>query len=162
MHNGFEPRIIGFLCQWCSYQGADMAGTSRLKYPPSIVSIQVPCSGRIETKQVLEALSKSDGVLIAGCHTPNDCHYVSGNFKCLKRVTLLKKFLKHMGINPARISLEWISATEGRKFARVVREFTDEIKELGPFDFNGKSSQEIEAKQDSKLSLKEMGGKENE
>lgn len=131
MNTRFKPNIIAFLCQWCGYAGADMAGTSRLKYPPSIVSIQVPCSGRIKMEQVLEALRKSDGVLLAGCHVPNDCHYVSGNFKCLKRVTLLKNFLKQMGINPARVRLEWISATEGRKFARVVREFTRELEELG-------------------------------
>ena len=131
MEEKFEPRIIAFLCQWCGYQGADMAGTSRLKYPSSIVSIKVPCSGRIKMAHVLEALTKSEGVLIAGCHVPNDCHYISGNFKCLRRVTLLKKFLEQMGVNPARVRLEWISATEGKKFARVVREFTDELEELG-------------------------------
>lgn len=132
MMDSFEPKITAFLCQWCGYAGADMAGTSRLKYPPSIASIRVPCTGRIKVRQILEALTMSDGVLIAGCHIPNDCHYISGNFKCLKRVTLLKKFLNQMGINPARVRLEWISATEGRKFARVVREFTHELKELGP------------------------------
>ena len=134
MEEKSEPTIIAFLCQWCGYQGADMAGTSRLKYPPSIVSIRVPCSGRIKMTHVLEALTKSDGVLIAGCHVPNDCHYVSGNFKCLKRVTLLKKFLKQMGINPARVRLEWISATEGKKFARVVREFTQQLEEFEPLN----------------------------
>ncbi len=134
MEEEMEPRIIAFLCQWCGYQGADMAGTSRLKYPPSIVSIKVPCSGRIKMAHVLEALTKAEGVLIAGCHVPNDCHYVSGNFKCLRRVTLLKKFLEQMGINPARVKLEWISATEGKKFARVVREFTHELEELGPLN----------------------------
>lgn len=134
MEDKIEPRIIAFLCQWCGYQGADMAGTSRLKYPPSIVSIKVPCSGRIKMAHVLEALTKSEGVLIAGCHVPNDCHYVSGNFKCLKRVSLLKKFLEQMGVNPARVRLEWISATEGKKFARVVREFTHELEKLGPLN----------------------------
>ncbi|MEA2090476.1 MAG: hydrogenase iron-sulfur subunit [Thermoproteota archaeon] len=134
MKERFEPRIIAFLCRWCGYQGADMAGTSRLKYPPSIVSIRVPCSSRIKMMHVLEALTKSDGVLIAGCHTPNDCHFINGNFKCLKRVTLLKKFLEQMGINPARVRLEWISATEGKKFARVVTDFTQELKELGPLN----------------------------
>jgi F420-non-reducing hydrogenase iron-sulfur subunit len=134
MEGKFEPRIIAFLCQWCGYQGADMAGTSRLKYPPSIVSIKVPCSGRIRTVHILEALTKSDGVLIAGCHIPNDCHYVDGNFKCLRRVTLLKKVLGKMGVNPARVRLDWISATEGRKFAKVVRDFTKELKDLGPLN----------------------------
>ncbi|MDI6847321.1 MAG: hydrogenase iron-sulfur subunit [Candidatus Bathyarchaeia archaeon] len=134
MGTPFKPHILAFLCKWCGYAGADMAGTSRLKYPPSIVPIQVPCSGRIKMEHVLEALTKSDGVLIAGCHVPSDCHYVSGNFKCLKRVTLLKKLLMQIGINPARVRLEWISATEGRKFARVVREFTRELEELGPLN----------------------------
>lgn len=134
MKGEFEPRILAFLCQWCGYQGADMAGTSRLKYPPSIVSIRVPCSGSIKMAYVLEALTKFEGVLIAGCHLPNGCHYVNGNFKCLNRVTLLKKLLEQMGIDPARVRLEWISATEGRKFARVVGEFTQELKELGPLN----------------------------
>ncbi len=132
MSEDFEPRIIAFLCKWCGYAGADMAGTSRLKYPPSILPIRVPCTGRIEMEQVLKALKRSDGVLIAGCHTPGDCHYVRGNFQCFKRITLLKKFLRQMGINPARVRLEWISATEGRKFARVISEFTSELRELGP------------------------------
>ncbi len=132
MSEEFEPRIIAFLCRWCGYAGADMAGTSRLKYPPSITPIRVPCTGRIEMEHVLKALTRADGVLIAGCHTPGDCHYVRGNFQCFKRIMLLKKFLKQMGVNPARVRLEWISATEGRKFARVIREFTEELKELGP------------------------------
>ena len=131
MEEKSEPRILAFLCQWCGYQGADMAGTSRLKYPPSIVSILVPCSGRIKMAHVLEALTRFEGVLIAGCHVPSDCHYVNGNFKCLNRVTLLKKILDQMGIDPARVRLEWISATEGKKFARVVGQFTQELKELG-------------------------------
>lgn len=131
MEGNFEPRILAFLCRWCGYQGADMAGTSRLKYPSSIVSIRVPCSGRIKMEHVLDALTRFEGVLIAGCHVPNDCHYVHGNFKCLNRVTLLKEILTQMGINPARLRLEWISATEGRKFARVVGEFTQELRKLG-------------------------------
>ena len=90
MSEEFEPRIIAFLCRWCGYAGADMAGTSRLKYPPTIVPIRVPCTGRIEMEQVLKALKRSDGVLIAGCHTPGDCHYVRGNFQCFKRIALLK------------------------------------------------------------------------
>jgi len=102
---------------------------------------------------VLEALTKYEGVLIAGCHVPNDCHYVSGNFKCLKRVTLLKKFLEQMGINPARVRLEWISATEGKKFARVVREFTHELVELGPLSLTN---------QNENNSIRRLGVNENE
>lgn len=132
MGEEFEPKIIAFLCRWCGYAGADMAGTARYKYPASILPIRVPCTGRITMEQVLKALKESDGVLIAGCHTPGDCHYIRGNFQCFKRVVLLKKFLRQMGINPDRVRLEWISATEGRKFARVVSEFTDELKRLGP------------------------------
>jgi F420-non-reducing hydrogenase iron-sulfur subunit len=134
MSKEFEPKIVAFLCQWCGYAGADMAGTSRFKYPTSILLMQVPCTGRIDMGQVLDSLSKSDGVLIAGCHPPNDCHYIRGNFQCLKRVRLLKKFLRQMGVDPARIRLEWISATEGRKFAEVVRDFTGEIQQLGPME----------------------------
>lgn len=132
MNDKFEPKITAFLCKWCGYAGADMAGTSRIKYPPSIKTIQVPCTGRIDVKHILNALKKSDGVLIAGCHTPNDCHYIRGNYQSFKRVNLLKKFLEQMGVNPERIMLEWISATEGRKFADVVTSFTERLKELGP------------------------------
>lgn len=134
--DGFEPEITAFLCQWCGYSGADMAGTSRIKYPPSITSIRVPCTGRVDVKHVFRALQESDGVLIAGCHTPNDCHYIRGNYQAFKRVQLLKKFLEQMGINPKRVRLEWISATEGRKFANVVTSFTNELQELGPLNGN--------------------------
>lgn len=134
MKNGFEPKIVAFYCQWAGYHGVDSAGTSRFEYPPGIVSIRVPCISRIKMEHVLKALTSSDGVLIVGCYTPAACHYVNGNFQCVKRVTFLKKFLKQMGVNPARIRLESLVMTEGRKFANVVREFTRELKRLGPLE----------------------------
>ncbi|MDH7563441.1 MAG: hydrogenase iron-sulfur subunit [Candidatus Bathyarchaeota archaeon] len=131
--NGFEPKIIGFLCNWCSYAGADLAGVSRIQYPPNIRIIRVMCSGRIDPAFVLEAFKDgADGVLVAGCHLPSDCHYISGNFKALRRITLLKKALAEFGIEPERLRLEWISASEGDKFAAVVRDMTEQIKKLGP------------------------------
>ena len=132
MEKEFEPNIIGFLCNWCSYAGADLAGTSRIKYPPNIKSIRVMCSGRVDPVFALEALKKgADGVLIAGCH-PGDCHYQSGNYKTNRRIKLLKKFLEEMGVKPSRVRFEYISASEGQKFAQVVTEFVDELKKLGP------------------------------
>ncbi|MBS7632828.1 hydrogenase iron-sulfur subunit [Candidatus Bathyarchaeota archaeon] len=134
--NGFEPKIIGFLCNWCSYAGADLAGVSRIQYPPNIRIIRVMCSGRIDPAFVLEAFKDgADGVLVAGCHLPSDCHYISGNFKALRRITLLKKALAEFGIEPERLRLEWISASEGDKFATVVRDMTEQIKKLGPNPF---------------------------
>ena len=128
----FEPNIIGFLCNWCSYAGADLAGTSRLTYPANLKSIRVMCSGRVEPAFVLEAFRKGiDGVLIAGCH-PGDCHYQSGNYKTNRRVKLLKKLLEELGIDPRRVRFEYVSASEGQKFASVVTEFVAEIKKLGP------------------------------
>jgi len=128
----FEPNIIGFLCNWCSYAGADLAGTSRIKYPPNIKSIRVMCSGRVDSVFILEALKKgADGVLVAGCH-PGDCHYQSGNYKTNRRIKLLKKLLGEMGVEPQRLRFEYISASEGHKFASVVTEFVDELKKMGP------------------------------
>ncbi|MCK5300653.1 hydrogenase iron-sulfur subunit [Thermoplasmatota archaeon] len=132
MTKEFEPNIIGFLCNWCSYAGADLAGTSRMKYPPNIKSIRVMCSGRVDPVFVLEALKKgADGVLVAGCH-PGDCHYVSGNYKANRRMKLLKKLLGELAINPKRVRFEYISASEGAKFASVATEFVDELKKMGP------------------------------
>lgn len=129
----FEPKIIGFLCNWCAYAGADLAGVSRIQYPPNIRIIRVMCSGRVEPSFILEALkSGADGVLVAGCHLPSDCHYISGNFKALRRVRLLKKVLQQFGIEPERVRLEWISASEGDKFATVVKDMVGQIKKLGP------------------------------
>jgi len=129
----FEPKIIGFLCNWCAYAGADLAGVSRIQYPPNIRIIRVMCSGRVDPAFILEALKNgADGVLVAGCHLPSDCHYISGNFKTLRRVMLLKRVLKDLGIEPERVRLEWISASEGDKFAAVVRDMVEQIKKLGP------------------------------
>jgi len=129
----FEPRIIGFLCNWCSYAGADLAGVSRIQYPPNIRIIRVMCSGRIDPAFVLEAFKDgADGVLVAGCHLPSDCHYISGNFKAQRRINLLKNVLKEFGIEPERLRLEWISASEGDKFAAVVRDMTEQVRKLGP------------------------------
>ena len=131
--NGFEPKIIGFLCNWCSYAGADLAGVSRIQYPPNIRIIRVMCSGRIDPVFVLKAFKDgADGVLVAGCHLPSDCHYISGNFKAARRINLLKKILEEFGVEPERVRLEWVSASEGDKFATVVRDMVKEIKELGP------------------------------
>jgi F420-non-reducing hydrogenase iron-sulfur subunit len=137
----FEPIIVGFLCNWCSYAGADLAGVSRIQYPPSIRIIRVMCSGRVDPAFVLEAFkSGADGVLVAGCHLPSDCHYLSGNFKAQRRIALLKTVLKQFGIEPERLRLEWVSASEGDKFATIVKDMTEQIKKLGPGPFNSKGS----------------------
>ena len=128
----FRPTIIAFLCNWCSYTGADLAGTSRMKYASNIRVIRIMCSGRVDPTFVLKALREgADGVLICGCH-PGDCHYHEGNYKCLRRFHLLQKYLEQMGINKERIRLEWVSASEGKRFAEVVNSMTETIKRLGP------------------------------
>ena len=129
---GFEPKIIGFLCNWCSYAAADLAGVSRIQYPPNLTSIRLMCSSRLEPEIVIKSLLMGmDGVLILGCHI-GDCHYISGNHQTQKRILLLLKLLELLGINPKRVRLEWVSAAEGNRFAQVVTEFTNQIKELGP------------------------------
>jgi F420-non-reducing hydrogenase iron-sulfur subunit len=130
----FEPKIVGFLCNWCSYTGADLAGVSRQKSSPNVRVIRVMCSGRVDPTFVLRAFTRgADGVLISGCH-PGDCHYSEGNYKALRRTHLLKRLMKEFGIDDRRLRLEWISAAEGEKFARVTKEFTSEIRELGPLE----------------------------
>ncbi len=132
----FDPLIIAFTCNWCTYAGADLAGTSKIQYPPNIRIIRVMCTGRIEPEFILEAFHKgADGVLIGGCHL-GDCHYVDGNFKTQSRVKLLKRILEGYGINSQRLKLEWISASEGEKFANTVESFVDKIRELGPNPIN--------------------------
>jgi len=140
----FEPRIIGFLCNWCAYAGADLAGVSRMQYPPNVRIIRVMCSGRIDPTFVLEAFKDgADGVLVAGCHLPADCHYLSGNFKAQRRIFLLKRVLEQFGIEPERLRLEWVSASEGDRFATVIREMVEEVRKLGPNPFkNGGKSNE--------------------
>jgi F420-non-reducing hydrogenase iron-sulfur subunit len=130
--NGYEPKILGFLCNWCSYGGADLAGTSRLQYPPNIRIIRVMCTGRIDPAFILKAFAEgADGVWISGCH-PGDCHYVTGNYKAEKRINFLSSILEDLGIERERLLLTWISASEGDKFAQTAREFTETIKKLGP------------------------------
>ena len=127
-----QPRIIAFLCNRCSYAGADLAGVSRMQYPPNIRILRVPCSGRVNPLFIVKSLqSGADGVLVSGCH-PGDCHYTSGNYYARRRFGLLKSLLDHMGIEPGRVSFSWVSAAEGEKFAQVVREVVDTVKGLGP------------------------------
>src|SRR3989337_1066090 len=129
----FEPNILSFCCNWCSYAGADLAGVSRFQYPPNIRIIRVMCSGRIEPVFVLKAFKDgADGVLVAGCHLPSDCPYLSGNFKAQRRVFLMKEALKQFGIEPERLRVEWVSASEGDRFATVMKEMVEEIRKLGP------------------------------
>jgi F420-non-reducing hydrogenase iron-sulfur subunit len=129
----FEPTIVAFLCNWCSYTGADLAGTSRLKYPHNIRIIRIMCSGRIEPTFVLKAFHEgADGVLVCGCH-PGDCHYQEGNYKCLRRYYLMRNYIEQMGIDPERLQLDWISASEGKAFAGLIDEMTEKVRKLGPF-----------------------------
>jgi len=129
----FEPKIVGFLCNWCAYAGADLAGVSRMQYPLNVRIIRVMCSGRVDPAFVLEAFKDgADGVLVAGCHLPSDCHYLSGNFKAQRRILLLQKVLEQFGIEPGRLKLEWVSASEGDRFATVIREMVEEIQRFGP------------------------------
>ena len=128
----WEPKILGFLCRWCSYAGADLAGTSRKKYPANIRIIKVPCSGRVDPLFILKALRLGyDGVLVSGCH-PGDCHYQTGNYRARRRMAIIKNFLEYMGIDPSRVQLSWCSASEGDKFAGVVTDVTEQLKESGP------------------------------
>lgn len=129
----FEPTIVGFLCNWCAYAGADLAGVSRIQYPPNIKIIRVMCSGRVDPAFILTAFKEgADGVLVAGCHLPSDCHYLSGNFKALRRITLLRRTMQEFGIEPERLRLEWVSASEGDRFAAIIREMVEHLKKLGP------------------------------
>jgi len=137
MTEEFEPKILVFACNWCSYAGADLAGVSRIQYPPNIRIIRVMCSGRVDPIYILKAFEYgADGVLVTGCH-PGDCHYIDGNLKAKDRIDFLKECLKDIGIEPERLRLEWISASEGDKFARVVREMVEEVKKLGPNPLKG-------------------------
>jgi F420-non-reducing hydrogenase iron-sulfur subunit len=128
----YEPRIVGFLCNWCSYAGADLAGTSRSIYPANIRIIRVPCSGRVDPLFIIKAFQLgADGVLVAGCH-PGDCHYNEGNYHTRRRFALLRPFLDYLGVDKDRFKIEWVSASEGKRFAEVVTSFTNTLKQLGP------------------------------
>jgi F420-non-reducing hydrogenase iron-sulfur subunit len=136
----YEPKIVGFLCQWCSYTGADLAGTSRLQYPSTLRTVRVMCSGRVDPTFVVKAFAEgADGVLIAGCH-PGDCHYNEGNYRAMRRFPLLLQLLDQFGIERERVRLEWVSASEGEKFAQVVSEMTEQLKELGPLNWKERSA----------------------
>jgi len=128
----FEPKIVAFCCNWCSYAGADLAGVSRFQYPPNVRIIRVMCSGRVDPSFVIEAFKKgADGVIVAGCHI-NDCHYINGNMKAAARAEFLTTFLDEIGIEPERFRLEWIAGSEGEKFASTIKKMTEELKVLGP------------------------------
>ena len=131
----YEPKIIGFLCTWCSYTGADLAGTSRLKSPWNLRAVRVPCSGRVSPELVMRAFDEgADGVLVLGCHI-GECHYDTGNHRAAKRIPTLKSMLSFSGLDPQRLCLDWVSASEGERFARIVTEFTDTVRELGPINW---------------------------
>jgi F420-non-reducing hydrogenase iron-sulfur subunit len=131
-NGAFEPKIIGFFCNWCTYTAADTAGVARMQIPANLRVVRLMCSGRMEPQFILKAFAEgADGVLIGGCH-PGQCHYQEGNYKTLRRVTLLKQVLGQLGIDPERLRLEWISGAEAPKVAAVAREFTDAVRKLGP------------------------------
>ncbi len=129
----FEPKIIAFVCNWCTYAGADLAGTSRLKYAPNVRIVRFPCTGRIDYQLILKAFENgADGIIVSGCH-PNDCHYTSGNFYARRRWIVFKSLIDFMGFDNRRMYFSWISAAEGAKFASFINEVTDSIRKLGPY-----------------------------
>jgi len=134
----FEPKIVAIFCNWCTYTAADLAGTSRMKYAPNTRVVRVMCSGRVDPQFVLDAFARgADGVLIGGCH-PGDCHYIEGNYKCLRRARLLRRMLGDLGIEADRFRLEWISASEGDKVQKVVNEMVEQVRALGPLNLPGR------------------------
>jgi len=129
---GWEPKILAFLCRWCSYAGADLTGSSRISYPANVRILRVPCSGRVDPLFILKTLrSGFDGVLISGCH-PGDCHYTAGNYNARRKFAVLSRLLEYVGIDPRRVQFSWVSASEGDKFARVVNTVAADVKALGP------------------------------
>lgn len=128
----YQPKIVGFLCNWCSYAGADLAGTSRICYPSNIRIIRVPCSGRVDPLLIVKSFQQgADGVLIAGCH-PGDCHYSEGNYYARRRLALLHTLLEYIGIEKERFQIQWVSASEGKRWANVVSSFTGDLSRMGP------------------------------
>lgn len=133
--SSFEPKIVAFLCNWCSYAGADLAGVSRFQYPTNIRVIRVPCSGRINPLYIIKALQNGvDGVLVSGCH-PGDCHYISGNLLARRKFAIMKKYLDYLGIEPERVQFSWVSAAEGGRFAKIIEKVTDDIRKIGPLTY---------------------------
>ena len=131
-HSEWQPKILAFLCNWCSYAGADLAGVSRLQYPPNARIVRVPCSGRVNPAYILKALQEGvDGVLVSGCH-PGDCHYLTGNYHARRKFRLLKELLDFVGVEDGRVQFSWVSAAEGAKFAQVMAEVTEKVRALGP------------------------------
>ena len=129
----FDPKIIAFLCNWCSYAAADLAGSSRLQYPSNIRTIRIPCTGRLNPLLVIKALNKgADGILVSGCH-PGDCHYIDGIYYARRRFTMLKDLLEFSGVEPERLNFTWCSAAEGRRFAEIVRKVVDRVESVGPW-----------------------------
>lgn len=136
----WEPKIVGFCCNWCSYAGADLAGTSRLGYPANVRIIRVPCSGRVNPMFIMRAFQKgADGVLVAGCH-PGDCHYATGNYFTRRRFLVMRRLLEYVGIEPGRFHARWISGAEGPKFAQTCREISEQVRDLGPYKPGGPAS----------------------
>jgi coenzyme F420-reducing hydrogenase delta subunit len=130
---GFDPRIIAFVCNWCTYTGADLAGTSRIQMSPNVSMIRLPCTGRIDPLFILKAFERgADGVIVSGCH-PGDCHYALGNYHARRRFALFREIMGFMGVDPARVTFSWVSASEGRKWSEIVNETTERIRNLGPF-----------------------------
>lgn len=135
----FEPKILAFLCNWCSYAGADLAGVSRFQYPPSIRVIRVPCSGRINPFYIIKALQNGfDAVLVSGCH-PGDCHYINGNYYARRKFALVKRYLDYLGFEPERVQFSWVSAAEGARFAQIIKKITDDVRKIGPLRYFKKS-----------------------
>jgi F420-non-reducing hydrogenase iron-sulfur subunit len=128
----FEPRIVAFLCKWCSSAGSDLAGVSRMPYPPNVVPITVMCSGSVSPLYVFDAFRQgADGVLVSGCH-PGDCHYIKGNYYARRRIALVKELLEFTGLEPARFRMSWVSAAEGKKYTEVIKDFVADLRPLGP------------------------------
>lgn len=146
-NDGFEPYVLGLVCNWCTYAGADMAGTSRIQYPPNLRLVRVMCTSRLDPAYMIKGLELgADGVLVSGCH-PGDCHYVNGNYKTERRVHLLKKLVQQAGFEPERIRLEWISASEGSKLAEVMTDYVRALKKIGPNPLrNSKREQTLDEK----------------
>ncbi len=136
----FEPNIVCYVCKWCTYAGADLAGTSRLKHKPNTTNIRLMCSSRLNMEQILMSFREgADGVFVGGCH-PGDCHYINGNYKTQNRIIIMKRVLKELGIEPERLRLEWVSANEGRRYIEVIDDFIEEIRTLGPIKLPSKEN----------------------
>jgi coenzyme F420-reducing hydrogenase delta subunit len=132
MAKEYEPKIVAFLCKWCSSAGSDLAGVSRMVYPPNVIPITVMCSGSVSPLYIFSAFNKgADGVLVSGCH-PGDCHYIQGNLYARRRIALVKKMLEFIGLEPERFQMSWVSAAEGTKYTQIIKDFVEEIKPLGP------------------------------